>query len=143
MKKKNILYSDHFNSDEIYKFDPGKPELAKYVPLIKEIEKDYDFDYAYFSTLMKYIWICEHSDPNDSDNDRWKILQIEEVVESNNSSTITLDNFDEEEKFENKLKIIKIIDSNYETLIRNLVESIRKNMNEVKDLLREKKSVFS
>jgi hypothetical protein len=144
MSKKNIvLYSDHIETDKVNKFDENDESLSKYVPIINKLKEEYDFEYMYFSTLMKYIFICEYSDPKNSDNDVWNIVHVDEATKSEKSDTVTLDNFDEDDNFEQTLEVTKVIKCNFEELLRELVEAIKKQRTNIRELSKNKKQIFT
>jgi hypothetical protein len=126
--KKKVFYSDHNRSDEVMVFDSKNEKLKKYEKIVDEIKNEYDFEYAYFTTIINCFFVCIFNDSKNSDNDIWKLIQFEEVITpSSGGGTITLDNFDEEESFDNEFKIIKADTLNYQNLIQSYIEILKRN----------------
>ena len=134
MKSQKVFFSDHTKENKIELFDETDESMKKYAGVVEKIKQMFDFEYAYISSLVKYIFVCVESDSLNSDNDVWHMIQIEETKtfeSSGDSGAVTLDNFQEGDSIITNIDIVKTAQYNYTQIIKDIVNVVSKNKEDI------------
>lgn len=133
-KKAKEVYITKPDSDDLIKWNEvDGDEVAKKIvdekeEIIKQVINDYDFNYCYFPPEYNVAFLLEEEDKEDSRKDKWKVIFYEKSLSTKNDDggTITLDNIDDLDDSENKFKILKVVENNYEEVINTVIGIIKK-----------------